>query len=278
MQNVKRLTKAFNLCNSSNDFSIDVINDIHYYQALRSILFKLNKGDAPDADSMNEHVSKMMQEAIKSEGIEELLSKEKDINSESVDLFSDEYLERINRIALPNTKVKILTQLLKQKIGEFKKINRIKALSFSEKLQNVIDNYNKRSDDKFVQDVLDDVSNQLLDLLKKLKEEQKSFEKMGIDYEEKAFYDILVSVAKKYKFIYPEDKNILLAKEIHKKIIDKSKYSDWTNRNDIKAEMQAEIIILLAQNGYPPTPPEVYEKIYADIIQQAENFKKYTTD
>ena len=39
--------------------------------------------------------------------------------------------------------------------------------------------------------------------------------------------------------------------------------------------MQVDIILLLAQFGYPPTTPEVYEKVYADIIAQAENFKKY---
>lgn len=40
--------------------------------------------------------------------------------------------------------------------------------------------------------------------------------------------------------------------------------------------MQVDIILLLAQYGYPPVPPEIYEKVYADIIEQTENFKKYT--
>ena len=34
-----------------------------------------------------------------------------------------------------------------------------------------------------------------MELLRKLREEQDSFNAMGIDYEEKAFYDILVAVA-----------------------------------------------------------------------------------
>lgn len=67
-----------------------------------------------------------------------------------------------------------------------------------------------------------------------------------------------------------------VAKVIHQKVRDKSRYADWYNRADIKAEMQVDIILLLAQFGYPPTPPEIYEKVYADIIEQAENFKKYT--
>ena len=46
----------------------------------------------------------------------------------------------------------------------------------------------------------------------------------------------------------------------------------------IKALMQADIIMILAKNGYPPTPPEIYEKVYSDILEQTENFKKYSDD
>ena len=45
-------------------------------------------------------------------------------------------------------------------------------------------------------------------------EEQDSFSSMGIDYEEKAFYDILIAVAEKFHFEFPESENIMLAKEI----------------------------------------------------------------
>ena len=44
------------------------------------------------------------EEAIRSEGVEEVFSTDKDINAEAVDLFSDEYITRISRIKLPNTR------------------------------------------------------------------------------------------------------------------------------------------------------------------------------
>ena len=37
---------------------------------------------------------------------------------------------------------------------------------------------------------------------------------MGIDYEEKAFYDILKAVCQKYEFEYPDDKMIELSKRM----------------------------------------------------------------
>lgn len=133
----------------------------------------------------------------------------------------------------------------------------------------------KRTD---LEPILDNVADQLLDLLNQLKEEENSFSAMGIDYEEKAFYDILVAVAEKFQFEYPDDKNIELAKEIRAALRDKEKYSDWANSMQIKALMQADIIMILAKHGYPPVPPEIYEKVYSDILEQTENFKKYSDD
>ena len=277
MSNVLRLSKAFNLCNSGKDFTKYELDLIHYYKAVRSIVFKLTKGDAPDTATMNAHVQKMLEDAIKSEGVEEVFTTDTNMDSEAVDLFSDEYLTRISRIKLPNTKVKILAQLLKKKVSEFKKVNKIKAKTFEERLQAVLDNYNSRmTDADYVKSILDDVSEQLMDLLQKLKEEQDSFSAMGIDYEEKAFYDILVAVAEKFQFEFPESENIELAKEIRAALRDKETYADWANSTQIKALMQADIIIILAKHGYPPTPPEIYEKVYNDILEQAENFKKYS--
>lgn len=279
MSNVLRMSKAFNLCNSSKDFTNYELDLIHYYKAVRSILFKLTRGDAPDTDTMNAHVQKMLEDAIKSEGVEEVFSTDTDVNAKAIDLFSDEYLTRISRIKLPNTKVKILTQLLKKKVEEFKKINKIKAKTFEERLKAVLDNYNSRmTDAEYVKKILDDVSDQLMDLIKKLKEEENSFSAMGIDYEEKSFFDILVAVAEKFQFEFPESENILLAKEIRAALRDKEKYADWANSTQIKALMQADIILILAKHGYPPTPPEIYEKVYSDILEQAENFKKYSDD
>ena len=276
MSNVLRLSKAFNLCNSGKDFTAYELDLIHYYKAVRSIVFKLTKGDAPDTDIMNAYVQKMLEDAIRSEGVEEVFSINTDVDAEAVDLFSEEYLNRISRIKLPNTKIKILTQLLKKKVNEFKKVNKIKAKSFEERLQAVLDNYNNRmADSEYVKNILDDVSNQLLDLLQKLKEEENSFNALGIDYEEKAFFDILVAVAEKFKFDFPESENIELAKEIRATMRDKEKYADWANSTQIKALMQADIIMILAKHGYPPVPPEIYEKVYNDILEQAENFKKY---
>jgi len=79
-------------------------------------------------------------------------------------------------------------------------------------------------------------------------------------------------LAKKYDFVYPEDKLIILAQRVKDVVDDITKYTDWRKREDIKAELKAALIILLAENGYPPADRD---EIYKEIFEQAENFKKY---
>lgn len=189
------------------------------------------------------------------------------------DIFSDEYVAKVMNIPLPNTKVKILERLLSQAIDEFKKVNKIKGIEFSKRLQRVVDNYNdRRKDEAYANAVLDDVAEQLSKLLTELRDEKNSFEGMGIDYEEKAFYDILKAVAEKFEFEYPENKLISLAKQVKLIVDDKSQYTDWAQRDDIKAELKVDLILVLAENDYPPVPRD---DVFQQIFEQAENFRKY---
>lgn len=270
MAAVKKMKQAFSLCSSSEQFISADIEKVHFYQAVRSILFKLTKGDAPDTSQMNAKVRKLLDEAIQSDGIEELFETGKYIN---IDIFSDEYMARIEKIPMPNTKIKALQRLLSYAIEEFKKVNKIKSIEFAERMKAVVETYNNRSkDEAFANEVLDDVANQLADLIHELKTERNSFKDIGIDYEEKAFYDILFAVSKKYEFEYPNDKMIALSKEIRVVVNDKAKYTDWSTREDIKANLQVDLIILLDKYGYPPV---TIDDVYKEVLEQAENFKKY---
>ena len=271
MAAVRKMKQSYNLCSGSDAFTDEEIEKIHFYQAVRSVLFKLTKGEAPDIAQMNAKVRKLLEGAIQSDGIEELFETGKHID---IDIFSDEYLLRIEKINLPNTKIKALQRLLAYAIDEFRKVNKIKSIEFDERMKAVVDMYNnRRKDEAFANEVLDDVAEQLAQLLHELKSEKNSFEAMGIDYEEKAFYDILSAVAKKYEFEYPEDKMIELSKEIKVVVDDKAKYTDFSTREDIKASLQVDLIVLLDKYGYPPV---TIDDVYKEVLEQAENFKKYS--
>ena len=147
------------------------------------------------------------------------------------------------------------------------------GIEFADRLKRVIDEYNnRRRDEVYANEVLDDVAEQLAQLLSELKQEKNSFKKLGIDYEEKAFYDILSAVARKYEFEYPDEKMIELSRRIKTIVDDKARYTDWSTREDIKANLQVDLILLLDEFGYPPV---TLDDVYKEVLEQAENFKKY---
>ena len=172
----------------------------------------------------------------------------------------------------PNTKLQLLQQMLAKAIGEFKKTNKVKGVDFTKKMNMLVEKYNERDEkDVLRSEVINDFSDEIIDLYNELRAEMASFGEMGIDFEEKAFYDILISLAHKYDFTYPEEKLLDLSKEVKKVIDDKAKYTDWNKRDDIKAELHFDLIILLDDWGYPPIDRD---EVYKEIFEQAENFKK----
>lgn len=273
MKMVKRLRSAYNLCCSSEEITNQERDRIHFYFAVKSIILKLTRGDAPDTDAMNERVREMIKEAIISDGVEEIFKLgQKEGNA---DIFSDEYMAKIEKLKLPNTKIKLLQNLLNLAIAEYKKVNRIKGVDFSKKLKQLVDKYNERKEDlAFATDVLDDVAGKFAELFKELQKERNSFMELGIDFEEKAFYDILKAIAVKYQFEYPENKLIELSRAVKIIVDDKARYTDWSQRNDIKAELKVDLILILAAHGYPPV---TRDEVFKEIFEQAENFKKYST-
>jgi type I restriction enzyme, R subunit len=272
---VKKLKSAYKLCSSSEEISHEERDYIHFYLAIAAIIHKLTKGEVPDAAQMNEKVREMIKEAILSEGVEEVFKLGQEDSNKDIDIFSDEYMSKIDQIKLPNTKIKLLQQLLKQAIGEAKKVNKIVGVDFSEKFKKLVDMYNERKESEaLANDVLDDLAEQFANLFKELQKERNSFEEMGIDLEEKAFYDILKAVAEKHNFEYPHEKLIVLSQAVKKIVDDKSKYTDWTQRDDIKAELKVDLILILAEHDYPPVPKD---EVFKEIFEQAENFKKYSS-
>ncbi len=274
MHFTKKMRKAYNLCCSSEEINSYERDKIHYYFAVRSIIQKICGINVPDISQMNKRVRQMLEEALISDGIEEIFKFHD--SGTNIDIFSDEYMAKINNLKLPNTKIKLLQNLLNKAINDFKKVNKIRAVDFSGRLKSIISRYNERKEQEaLANDVLEEVAEQLTILYKDLKTEKSSFIALGISFEEKAFYDILKAVADKYKFEYPHEKLLVLSKAVKEIVDDKSGFTDWADREDIKSELKVALILILDKHGYPPVPKD---DVFKEIFEQAENFKKYMNE
>jgi type I restriction enzyme, R subunit len=268
---VKRLKAAYDICAGSESLTQTDRDYTHFYLAVRSIVFKLTKGDAPDTAQMNARVREMIKDALQSDGIQEIFKLGDDNESEQ-DLFDEDYLAKIDKIKLPNTKIKLLQQLLAKVIGEIKKVNKVKGIDFSKKMQVLVERYNERDESDILRsEVYEEMAEQLTNLILEVHKEFSAGDALGIDFEEKAFYDILKDLCAKYDFNYPEPKLIDLAKAVKDLVEGQAKFPDWNKRDDIKAALKVGLIILLDEFGYPPVDKD---EVYVEIFEQAENYKK----
>lgn len=269
----RKMKAAYEICYPSGHLTDKETNKAQFYLAIHSIIYKQTKGNAPDAEVMNKVVEKMVYDAITSTGVEDIVNKGTD------ELFDEGFQKQVEEIDMPISKFNALIKLLRKAINKYGENNKVKAIEFSERLKKVVELYNNRDSQVFVSEVVSDfinnLSDELLEILKDLQEDKLSFEKMGISYEEKAFYDILIKVRDDNNFVYEDDKCLVLAKAIKELVDDKSQYADWASRDDIKNQINMDLTVLLYNHGYPP---EWDEEIFEKVMEQAENFKKNTLD
>ena len=122
---------------------------------------------------------------------------------------------------------------------------------------------------------------QAIQILQEMKADRDSFRRVGLAFEEKAFYDILMALRDQYDFAYGTDKVVdgiaindrckALAKKIKEIIDTKSTFADWLNNQIIRDQLKFDIKVCLVKNGYPPRySPEVFRK----VMEQIENFEE----
>ena len=131
------------------------------------------------------------------------------------------------------------------------------------------------------EDIIKNATEQALRILQDMQADRESFRKLGLTFEEKAFYDILMALRDEYNFEYGEDKEVnglivndkckSLAKKIKEIIDTKSSFADWLNNQIVRDQLKFDIKVCLVKNGYPPQySPEVFRK----VMEQVENFEE----
>lgn len=102
--------------------------------------------------------------------------------------------------------------------------------------------------------------------------DKAKFKELGITYEEKAFYDILIELRDKQGFEYADDRCMELSHKIKELIEDTAVHADWMNNNNLKKTLAKELMMLLYHNGYPP---QWSQEIFNKVLDQVENFRTY---
>ena len=287
LKTVKRMRAAYDICQPSGELGDEESALAQCFMAIAGFVRKMSGTSEVDAETMNRNVSKMVEEALKYTEVESVLE-----SGEQEDIFSPEYFEKLSDVKMPATKLELLVKMLKKQITEYGKTNQIEAKRFQEMLEKTIAEYHERrkhltseeagaTQEQASEDIIRSATEQALKILRGMNESKESFRKMGLTFEEKAFYDILLALRDQYNFEYGEDKKVdgvlindkckSLAKKVKEIIDTKSSFADWLNNQNVRNQLKLEIKICLIKNGYPPQySPEVFTK----VMEQVENFEE----
>lgn len=287
LKTVQRMRTAYEICQPSGDLSEQESSLAQCFMAIAGFVRKMSGTVGYDTDKMNRYVSKMVEEALKYNKVESILDE-----GEKEDIFSPEYFEKLSNVKMPATKLELLIKLLKKQIAEYSKTNQLAAKKFKELLEKTIEEYHERrkkltieeagqTQEDATQEIIAAATQQALEILKQMNANKDSFRKIGLTFEEKAFYDILLSLRDQYNFEFGSDKDVdgviindkckSLAKKVKDIIDTKSSFADWLNNINVRNQLKFEIKLCLVKNGYPPQySPDVFDK----VMEQVENFEE----
>lgn len=287
LAHVKRLRAAYDICQPSGELPYEELSLSQCYMAVASYVRKTS-GEKHDVESMNRAVERMVQEALRCNSVVSIL--DTDVEER---IFSPEFTEQLENIKLPATRLEVLVKMLRKTIREYKNTNKVAAEKYEELLRKTLEAYHERktalsaeeasaTQSEAVSAIIDEATKQAMELLRQLGEDKESFRGLGLTFEEKAFYDILIHLRDKYNFVYGEDKRVgsliindkckALAKKIKELIDVQSSFTDWLNNQNIRADLNQKIYFCLWAAGYPPE----YRKVVIErVMEQVEHFKTY---
>lgn len=287
LNNVKRMRAAFDISQPSGELGEEESALAQCFMAIAGFVRKMGGTTELDTDVMNRNVAKMIEEALKYNKVESILA-----SGEQEDIFSPEYFEKLTDVKMPASKLELLVKMLRKQIREYNKTNQVAAKKFQEMLEKTIAEYHERrkhlteeeageAQEQASDAVIKNATEQALNILKEMNLSKESFRKIGLTFEEKAFYDILIALRDEHNFVYGTDKTVdgvvvndkckALAKKIKEIIDTKSSFADWLNNQHVRDQLKFDIKICLVKNGYPPQySPDVFSK----VMEQVENFEE----
>lgn len=240
---------------------------INYYLAVRHFIQKIEYSKNPvSLTKINERVSELLAEAIVGDEVKVLTKIDENDGNSVWDLLREDKVKELRESNPPHVFIKILEKLLTQAIKEYKKYNLVKSQEYSERLRNLLKQYNNRPE--IGRDDNSEIEMTIVGLMafsQEMIEEEDKANKNHLKGRERAFYDALTTDSKAVQLMTDETLRLIAMKL--KDVVEKYATIDWSKKKSTQAEMRSQIKRLLDAYGYPP---EYNEEATARVISQAE--------
>ena len=250
------LKNAISLCRSL--LNEDQRFEAAFFETVRTMVNRIKNVKSPvSKKEISERIGELLKQSIKSEGVLDLFS---DVKSE-FSLFDASFLEEIAKIKERNIAIELLKKLLKERVHLYGKTNLVQSQKFSELLNRSLSNYLKGLLTN------EEVIKQLLDLAREIANNESEADSLGLNQEEKAFYDALTR-PQAVKDFYSNEQLVQITKELTE-ALRKNRTIDWQKKESARAGMRRIIKRLLKKYKYPP---EEEQNALDTVIKQCEQW------
>lgn len=230
---------------------------IAFFQAIKSRINKFTPSGFKSDIEIDTAIKQIVDDSLTTDGVIDILE-EVGIKAPSLDILSDEFLLEVKNMEHKNLSFELLKKLLNDEVKIRKTKSIVQGKKFSEMLESVIKKYHNNQIN--TAQVIEELSN----IAREMKIEDKKSDELGLSPEEYAFYMIL-SQNTSTEFL--EDHKMKELIHLIVDIIRKNATVDWEKRDDVKAKLRLLVKKVLMRYGYPPD----MAKLEADkVLEQSE--------
>ena len=249
------LKNAVSLCRSL--LEEDERYESAFFETVRTLLNRMTGKGPISKKSVNERISALLSQSVKSNGVINLFS---DVKAE-FSLFDAAFLDEISKMKEKNIAIELLKRLLAERIHIYKESNIVQSQKFSEMLNMTLSNYLKGMITN------EEVIEELLRMAQDIANSESQANELGLSKEEKAFYDALTQPRAVQDF-YTNEQLVEMTKELTD-TLRKNRTIDWQKKESARAGMRRLIKRLLKKYKYPP---EEEQNAMDIVLKQCEQW------
>jgi type I restriction enzyme R subunit len=253
---ITALSKLFAMAVPSFE-SEQIRDEVAFFQAIKARINKFTPSGGKSDKQVETAVKQIVDEALASDGVVDIFEAA-GVKTPTLDILSEEFLLEVKNMEQKNLAFELLRKLLNDEVKIRKRKNMTQGKIFSEMLENIIKKYHNNQIDTA------QVIQELSEIAREMKLEDKKAEDIGLTPEEYAFYSVL-SENDSTKFL--EDHKMKELIHVIVDIIRKNATVDWEKREDVRAKLRLTVKKILMKYGYPPD----LARIEADrVLEQGE--------
>jgi type I restriction enzyme R subunit len=254
---VTELSGAFALT-VPNLEALKIRDDVGFFQAVRSAIVKNTTIKGKEQEDLDSAIKQILSKAIVSDRVIDIFAAA-GMKKPDISILSEEFLAEIRGMPQKNLAFEMLRKLLNDEIRIIARKNLIQGRSFAEMLDKAIKAYTNKTMETAR------VIEELIELARKMRQDEKRGETLNLTEDEVAFYDALEVNDSAVKVLGDET-----LKTIARELVDtvrKNVTIDWTMRENVQAKLRVMVKRVLKKYGYPP---DKQKKATETVLEQAE--------